>query len=306
MKDDYSDNQIKFRELEVKELELRSNRLVSIIKTISTGIVITLVPAIINYQIQQQQVELKRLEGEIVYLDKFSDNVVEQEDLAKRKNFVEYLATIAHSEESRNRWNSYLTIVSELADKQETIEQVLSKVAKNAEASQLKVDQLREKIQNEEPKSQADDKALKKELLAAKIKAQSDEDKLVEKSEERERFIKNSSLASIVSTTQPLQVGLQTVGLEDDIRLEINKKLRAEGYALDSYTRSFESSKKPSWFSNNSTVLYYATKSKKSAEKLAALMENYTGTKFRTQRGAGLGVERDKRKVTFFVHYIKK
>ena len=165
---------------------------------------------------------------------------------------------------------------------------------------------MQEKFENEEAKSPADDEVRKKELQLAKTKAQSDEAKLVEKSEEKERFIKNSSLASIVSTTQPLQVGLQTVGIEDDIRLKINAKLKIEGYALDSYTRSFESGKKPSWFSNNSTVLYYATKSKKSAEKLAALMENFTGTKFRTQRGAGLGVERDKRKVTFFVHYIKK
>ena len=108
MNDSLSDNQIKLKEIQLKELELKSNRLIAIVKTITTGVVVTLVPAIINYQIQQQEVEIKRLEGEIVYLDKFSDNVVEQEDLAKRKNFVQYLATITHSDESRKRWENYV------------------------------------------------------------------------------------------------------------------------------------------------------------------------------------------------------
>jgi len=98
----------------LKEMEIKKDRLIKITQIITTGVVVTALPAIINYQIQNQELEIERLEGEISYLDKFSPKAVLQDDLLKRRIYVEYLATIAHSEGSRDRWNAYLGIIDDI------------------------------------------------------------------------------------------------------------------------------------------------------------------------------------------------
>jgi len=305
MIENLTDNQIKLRELELKELEVKSNRLISIVKIITTGVVVTLIPAIINGQIQRQEIEIKRLEGEVVYLEKFSDNVVEQDDLTKRKNFVEYLATIAHSEGSRERWNTYLKIVEGLAKEQEKIDQAISIAVQKAESSQRELEVIEKKYNLAIRENDKSVEELKEKLKETQLQVQNAKVELIKKSDEREQLIQKSSLADTDFRLSDYQVGLQTVGVADTERLSINEKLEKKGYSLDSITYSYDTGNKPSWFANKPTVFYYSASSRGVAEKLASLIESYTKTKFVVQRGAGLGVEENKRKVTFFIHYIK-
>ena len=305
MNDSLSDNQIKLKEIQLKELELKSNRLIAIVKTITTGVVVTLVPAIINYQIQQQEVEIKRLEGEIVYLDKFSDNVVEQEDLAKRKNFVEYLATIAHSKESRQRWNSYLAIVEKLANKQAELEKEILEAEQNALESQQALESLTQDYIAQKDLNENERRNKQAEIAAIQDQVKQAEAKLIRNSDQREQLIKRSSLTSDLDHNKTFFVGLQTVGIEDATRTALNKRLESQNYRLDPITYSYSIDEKPSWFAAKSTVFYYSSSSRKTAERLAKLMKRYTRTDFAVQRGAGLGVDLNRRENTFFIHYIK-
>ncbi len=305
MNDSLSDNQIKLKEIQLKELELKSNRLIAIVKTITTGVVVTLVPAIINYQIQQQEVEIKRLEGEIVYLDKFSDNVVEQEDLAKRKNFVEYLATIAHSKESRQRWNSYLAIVEKLANKQAELEKEILEAEQNALESQQALESLTQDYIAQKDLNENERRNKQAEIAAIQDQVKQAEAKLIKNTDQREQLIKRSSLTSDLDHNKTFFVGLQTVGIEDATRTALNKRLESQNYRLDPITYSYSVDEKPSWFAAKSTVFYYSSSSRKTAERLAKLMKRYTRTDFAVQRGAGLGVDLNRRENTFFIHYIK-
>lgn len=100
-------------------------------------------------------------------------------------------------------------------------------------------------------------------------------------------------------------VGLQTLGVPDSERIAINDKLSADGYGLDNVTYSYPAGERPSWFAYKSTVFYYSSSSRQAAQELAEFMKSITGQKFAVQRGAGLGVDPDKKAITFFIHYIK-
>ena len=108
------------QELDVKALEVRSQRLIDALKIVTTGVVVTLVPAIISWQLQNQQVEIERVKSEQSYLRDFAAEAL-QEDLHKRYNFADYLATVAHSDLSRNRWTAYRDKIKALFDEQERL-----------------------------------------------------------------------------------------------------------------------------------------------------------------------------------------
>ena len=108
------------QELDVKALEVRSQRLIDALKIVTTGVVVTLVPAIISWQLQNQQVEIERVKSEQSYLRDFASEAL-QEDLHKRYNFADYLATVAHSDLSRDRWTAYRDKIKSLFDEQERL-----------------------------------------------------------------------------------------------------------------------------------------------------------------------------------------
>ena len=62
---------------------------------------------------------------------------------------------------------------------------------------------------------------------------------------------------------------------------------------------------RPGWFSDRSTVFYYASSSRAMAEQVAAYLKARTGQDFTVRRGAGLGVDPARKAYTLFVHYIK-
>ena len=100
-------------------------------------------------------------------------------------------------------------------------------------------------------------------------------------------------------------VGVQTLGVSDVERRSINDQLKMKGYDIDTISWSYDKDDRPSWFAYASTVFYYSAASQKQAEQLAKTMKSITGQKFAVKRGAGLGVDPDKKDTTFFVHYIK-
>lgn len=101
-------------------------------------------------------------------------------------------------------------------------------------------------------------------------------------------------------------VGLQTLGFSDADRIAVNDKLQSEGYSLDPLTYSYAAGQRPSWFAPRSTVFYYASSALSAARQLAGFLETVTGQEFAVQRGAGLGVDPDRKDVTLFVHYVKR
>lgn len=122
--------------------------------------------------------------------------------------------------------------------------------------------------------------------------------------------------ASLKSSAQPEQagprkradylVGLQTLGLADAARTELNGRIQGEGWGLHPTSASYGAGEKPGWFAGRSTVFYYSTASQKAAAELAEAMHTLTGETFAVQRGSGAGVDPSQRDVTLFVHYMKK
>lgn len=125
-------------ELEIRKQEVANAKFIEALKIITTGVVVTLIPAIISGHIKDQEVEIQRLQEELSYLVNFSGKVVEEDDLISRRNYVEYLATIAHSSDSRKRWKAYLDIISKPAQELEKLDSEIAEV--NAEAERLLLD----------------------------------------------------------------------------------------------------------------------------------------------------------------------
>jgi len=108
-----------------------------------------------------------------------------------------------------------------------------------------------------------------------------------------------------IRTTSDFTVGVQTLGVPDEERVSINKRLSSNGYKIDDLTWSYPADERPSWFAYDSTVFYYSATSYAQAQQLSKLMRSITGQAFVVKRGAGLGVDPDKKDTTIFVHYIK-
>jgi hypothetical protein len=104
---------------------------------------------------------------------------------------------------------------------------------------------------------------------------------------------------------KPFRVGLQTLGVADATREQLNQKLREEGYSLHDLSHSYQTDARPPWFASRPTVLYYARSTLPAAKQLAAVMKKLTGIDFVVQRGSGSGVDPGQQDVTLFVHYIK-
>jgi hypothetical protein len=100
-------------------------------------------------------------------------------------------------------------------------------------------------------------------------------------------------------------VGLQTLGLDDSARQQLNQKIRGGGYGLHDTSLSYPKNERPPWFASKSTVFYYAKSALPAAKQLAGVMKQFTGDDFAVQRGSGLGVDPAQQDVTLFVHYVK-
>ncbi|MGB5594226.1 MAG: hypothetical protein WBM62_09400 [Crocosphaera sp.] len=127
---------------DLKELEIKTKYRLELIKVITTGIVVTLIPAIINGQIQGQIIENERLRVEKDYLTIFGDKfeslqkkistgevITDKEEILQlKRDYVEYLSIVAASKNSRERWESYLNYLN---DKLTVIQQKDDKITEN-------------------------------------------------------------------------------------------------------------------------------------------------------------------------------
>ncbi|HZR82113.1 MAG TPA: hypothetical protein VFD92_13540 [Candidatus Binatia bacterium] len=100
-------------------------------------------------------------------------------------------------------------------------------------------------------------------------------------------------------------VGVQTLGMPEDVRQNLNETLSNAGYGLNDISASYQLNDVPPWFAQRSTVLYYAASALPAAKELASVLKQATGVDFSVQRGSGLGVDPSQRDITFFVHYRK-
>lgn len=196
MAESQEDFTVRMRELDIREKELKNERVLGIVKVLTTGVVVTLIPAILTSLIQQQELELQTLKGEIDYLNQFSSKVVERDDLTKRRNFVQYLATVAHSKESRGRWEKYFTIVDEAAKQQEKLDQDLSRKNAAAREEEQKVAALQEQLKLAIESKSEDLENIKNQLSTARENLQSLDQAILEKSAERDALIESAKLST--------------------------------------------------------------------------------------------------------------
>ena len=127
-----AEQELRVREIQIREREVKNNYRLSIFKVIITGTVATLIPAIINWQIQSQNIEIERLKSEQSYLKDFVKDAL-QEDLNKRYNFADYLATVAHSGESRKRWDAYRKKIEQIFDNEAENKRQIKEIRANIE-----------------------------------------------------------------------------------------------------------------------------------------------------------------------------
>jgi GH24 family phage-related lysozyme (muramidase)/chorismate mutase len=191
--------ELKKIELGIKRKEVANKKLIDALRIVTAGVVVTLIPAIINGQIQNQQIEIQRLKEETDYLERFSDKVAEERDLVKRRNYVEYLANIAHSPKSRDRWNDYLTVISEAAKNQAELDQQIFDKDLELTRLQLEIDELKNSLSPGTVSASADRQALLQKV--AEIKAIQKE--LVLLKQKREAIIERGRLTSVVSINIP-------------------------------------------------------------------------------------------------------
>ena len=59
MENNSEEYRLKIRQLDLQQMTLKNDMFLQILKTSTTGVVVTLIPAIINYQIQHQEIEIK-------------------------------------------------------------------------------------------------------------------------------------------------------------------------------------------------------------------------------------------------------
>ncbi len=85
------------------------------------------------------------------------------------------------------------------------------------------------------------------------------------------------------------------------IKTKVLNKLEAKGYQVRLFSDWLK--EKPSFFSDESTVLYYNRGNKAKADVIAKTLLKTTGIDFQTKMGGGYGVTNEEKKVLFIIHY---
>lgn len=139
-----------------KEDQFTQELILKYVQAILTAIVVTFVPTIVSWRIQNQTVEIERLKNEAVYLKDFSAQAL-QDDIAQRFIFAKYLAIVAHSKESRQRWKTYSEEILKVLNEEKSLQEDILELKKkrNELQSQIKSDVSQEentKLQEEADK----------------------------------------------------------------------------------------------------------------------------------------------------------
>jgi len=117
------------------------------------------------------------------------------------------------------------------------------------------------------------------------------------------RYIKSVSTDNpvLLSENRTYYIRMYSYNPEPKIKKSLIKTLQQQKYRVKVYP---DWSKKPSFFSKSSTILYYSSKTKKAAEKLQMILKK-SGFKFNILKGSGLGISEKEKENTFIIHYMK-
>jgi hypothetical protein len=143
-----------------------------------------------------------------------------------------------------------------------------------------------------------------KQLSAAAVEVKAKATQTILANEQLVRSAPSSEPARTSHLLSDYLVGIETLGFDDDVRVNLNESLQKAGYGLHSLSASYKGAR-PSWFATRSTVFYYADSAAKTAQALADFMKDATGQTFQVRQGNGLGVDPSAKDVTLFVHYLK-
>jgi hypothetical protein len=99
------------------------------------------------------------------------------------------------------------------------------------------------------------------------------------------------------------KVGLVTLGTSENERQNLWSKLASLGFRSHKYGGAF--SERENWIATTSTVFYYDDSAKNKAIEVANIMKRFTSVDFKITHGAGYGVDKNEKYITFFVHLIK-
>lgn len=202
------------------------------------------------------------------------------------------------------KWKSNLEVTNEQLD--QASEQITVLQSKNDELLKA-LDVAKQQLEQANGNSDSGELKFKiAELEKQNIQLKSDTQKIQSSVSKRVKSnLDFMQTAKITDSKSNFLVGLQTVGIGDEVRVDLNEKLQNDGYSLDEVTYSYPEGQKPSWFAYRPTVFFYSASARSQANSLAKFMKEQTGVAFHVQRGAGLGVDADKKNVTLFVHYIR-
>jgi len=104
------------------------------------SVVLGIATTVVNYHIQQREIEIKELEQ----LGKFVEQAID-ENVAVRQRFADYFATVSRSEIARERWLIYKT---KLDKEQAEIEAVKDALKKEKEAQAAKAEEANKALQD--------------------------------------------------------------------------------------------------------------------------------------------------------------
>lgn len=209
-----------------------------------------------------------------------------REDVGVRKRFAEYFKTVSVSDQYRDRWSDYFTLVNlefekienKAKDVQQRIDSLNSIIESISDKTNVdhqgEIDSLTESYQFKINNLQSIRKSLQSELSVNK----------------KEQFVND-----------PFIIGLYSLRADKSKKDAIKKYLKESNFYFDD---DYDYSYKQSWMANESTVFYYSKESKIHAAQIASDLQKITGMEFESRLGAGLGVSEGKESITFFIHYI--
>lgn len=99
------------RELEVRKLELQLARH----KFWIGSVALVLATTLLNWQIQEREIQVKQIEQENAHLSRFVAEILDRDPLT-RLYIAEYFKTLSYSEAARERWESYNVIAKQRAE----------------------------------------------------------------------------------------------------------------------------------------------------------------------------------------------
>lgn len=105
---------------------------------------------------------------------------------------------------------------------------------------------------------------------------------------------------SIPNKNAKTYVRLYCYAPNEIVKKKIEGKLGAKGYQVRVFP---DWEKKPSFFSDKTTLLYYDKSKLQEAQLMSRWLTKLTGVSFSTKMGAGLGVSAEDRKNLFIIHY---